>query len=484
MHVKFISFPIFFVFFTSCVFTSRNAGQIASRALLAEAENLEEISETYSDAFKNDDFSEKKISKLTDEELDYAWTVVASIKKEYTIPWLENIFKEIEKRLNPANINIFQDKVSWFVSIYTQFGMWEKAYSLQAKYKQFGIKISPEKLIYGTDAGIEGWRVLTYSQEEKTAEVKYSGLNRGDHLVLFISEGCGFSKMAIESIVKNDKLKKIIAEYGTVITDSFNYQWAEELKRNLKIDRIYSSYSEKEIKGIAGKGSPHMLFLHNGSIVFETGGVDPENTAEILLKDFNEGLEALINAKNNNEVTEDRFINGNIIFESRESKDKNTTPLFVDYADYLSKPWDMYVLGYIDTVVVLKGCLRFQSFLAMCWNKSEEDCDNIRNKFRFCVPDKNNSAKPFSIRKLLKGVLPAHKIEFARSIITKDGHIISAYMGGIKKDLGEKKAKEIAQKLAGQSPQFDTACEITENAGTGTKTINAVSKKGYFCLAE
>ena len=78
---------------------------------------------------------------------------------------------------------------------------------------------------------------------------------------------------------------------------------------------------------------------------------------------------------------------------------------------------------------------------------------------------------------LLKGVSPSHKIEFARSIITKDGHIISAYLGGIEKDLGKAKAKEIASKLAGQEPQFGTVCEISENAETGEKTIKAASKK-------
>ena len=163
---------------------------------------------------------------------------------------------------------------------------------------------------------------------------------------------------------------------------------------------------------------------------------------------------------------------------------KPKSPFALNYESLFKEPGDMYVLNFINGVIVVKGCIHYQSYRAMCWNKSKEDCDNIKKSIRFCVPDKNNSLKPFSIRKLLKGVSPKHKIEFARSIITKDGHIISAYLGGIEKDLGKAKANEIAKKLAGQEPQYDMACEITENAKTGTKTINAVIKKGYFCLAE
>ncbi len=121
---------------------------------------------------------------------------------------------------------------------------------------------------------------------------------------------------------------------------------------------------------------------------------------------------------------------------------------------------------------------------SVCLGKTNDECSEIRKFIRFCVPDKEHFPKKLSLYLLLKGVSPSHKIEFARSIITKDGHIISAYLGGIEKDLGKAKAKEIASKLAGQEPQFGTVCEISENAETGEKTIKAASKKGYFCLAE
>ena len=483
--IAILSFVV--ILFSSCGMFMRTPGRLAEKALLLETENNIDIAESYSNAFRFSDFSEKNLHKLNDTELDYLWNVVSNIKNPNRTEWLENIFKEKENRFHVTgkNINMIKDCISWLADIYVSSGLWDKAYSLQAEYPYLELQINPKRLIYGTDSGKLGWRVLEYSEDENSANVKYSGLDKGSQIVMYMSNGCSYAEMALAAISKTEELKKIFSSSATVMLETFDNDYAKEIKAATGVKNIYYKYSDKEINSIASEGSPKFLFLHHGKTVFEIDGVSKENTADVLLKEFHEGIEILEKESKDVVVSKVNFAMPSDISLTKASDfSRPKSPFALAYSEYFYEPWDMYVLDFINGVIIANNCVRYQSYRAMCWNKSEEDCDNVRNKFRFCVPEKNNSAKPFSIRNLLKGVSPKHKIEFARSIITKDGHIISAYLGGIEKDLGKAKAKEIAAKLAGQEPQFGTVCEISENQDTGAKTISPVSKKGYFCLAE
>lgn len=86
----------------------------------------------------------------------------------------------------------------------------------------------------------------------------------------------------------------------------------------------------------------------------------------------------------------------------------------------------------------------------------------------------------FTMAVLLEGISPERKTEFARSIITKNGHIISAYIGGLEQETGTVKVRQTAFSIAGRKPLYDTVCRISDNAD---KTV-PIAEKGYFCVPD
>lgn len=503
---KCLIFPVLILLYACSAFNrpERNAGQIAAAALIEDSETeaevffrrtapsggYKEFYERYADTFRDEDFSPEKLSKYTDEELFYLDSAISKLKSVNSIFWLENLFHELEKRSaeKPEYLHKLDSWASWIHLRFMSKGMWDKAYSFKADYPDFDYHSMPERISYGSGMGKKGWRVLEMSADGKTAEVKYSGLDKGKDIVMLVSEGCHYSLDAIKAIETYAELKNAVSKYGTVIADNASYAWQKELGKKLGVKKVYMTYSEDEINSISAEGYPEILFLYNGKNVHRISGVDTRKPDLGFTKEFQEGLAALEKAEKEDKANADKIrkvISADVKKESQETSPiaELKSPVILNYSGLLKKSLDINVFDFVNNMAVHSGCL-ISARAAFCSFISTAECKTIHKQFDYCISDKEHFPKNLSMYLLLKGVSPKHKIEFARSIITKDGHIISAYLGGIEKDLGKAKAKEIASRLAGQEPQFDTVCEIAENAETGEKTIKAASKKGYFCLAE
>ena len=295
-----------------------------------------------------------------------------------------------------------------------------------------------------------------------------------------ISWNCSFADVAIEAIMTTPELKKIFLEFGSIIGTEFDIKAQQTWKNQLNLDKIYCRFSKEEIKQIATESSPHFFFLKDGKVFYEFSGVFTDEPAIGLLSRFHKGMEAVSSETENIKPAEK---NDNAKkTHSKKTLEKRVSPFFLNYSYFLNRAWDMHTLLFINRINIVNGCVRTTSISALAQNIPPNEFEQNLDDLLFCP--KKDSKINYSVAKILQGVSPAHKIEFARSIITKDGHIISAYIEGIEKDLGKAKAKKIAAKLAGQEPQFDTVCEISENQDTGAKTISPVSKKGYFCVID
>lgn len=464
---------------TSCLLSS--PGRIVQQAALEIGEyNIKDYA-IYESKFSDASFSDKQLKKYSDEQIDYLLDIVNAFKNSNAIYWYEKLFYEKERRIK--NRKATNTSLDWYAlilnTLYLDNSMAEKAYSFQAAYPYISFPELPEKIIYSKKMGKPGWRVFDLSADGKNATVVSSGFDKGKHIVMSVSWNCSFADAAIEAIMTTKELKKLFLEFGSIVGTEFDVKSQYVWKKQLNMDRIYCRFSKGEIKQIDVDSSPHFFFLKDGQVLYDFSGVFTDEPALGLVSRFHKGMSA-ISKESCETLDKEKGIESKSL--SKKTIGTRLSPFFLKYNDFLSNAWDMHILLLINRVNIVNGCVRTTSVSALAQNTPSGEFEQHLDDILFCP--KKDDKKNLSIAKTLKGVSPAHKIEFARSIITKDGHIISAYMGGIKKDLGEKKAKEIAQKLAGQSPQFDTACEITENAGTGTKTINAVSKKGYFCLAE
>ncbi|MBO4556832.1 MAG: hypothetical protein J5706_08735, partial [Elusimicrobiales bacterium] len=371
---------------------------------------------------------------------------------------------------------------------YISKGMIENAFALQNKYHNIALPELPDKIIIEKSSGNIGWRVYDIEDKGKTVILKNSIFDKGSHIIMSVSWGCEFAEMAMEVIITNPWLKDVFMRYGSILGKSLNIKSQWDWKQQLGINKVYSRYKDNEIKSLQTLDSPHFFFMQDGEVVYDFSGVfqDEENLG--LTKRFKEGLNLLEEAANSGK---NQVLNlPNISKENSDVEKKNIkrkSPFFVAYCDFFNKARDWQVLKFLNKMFVLpNNCVAPASVAGIGQNHTTKEMGKIISDIRFCKKNKKeqNLEEAISMFKLLKNVSPSHKVEFAQSIITKDGHIISAYIEGIEKDLGKAKAKKIAAKLAGQEPQFDTVCEISENAETGEKTIKTASKKGYFCLAE
>ncbi|MBO4556182.1 MAG: hypothetical protein J5706_05420, partial [Elusimicrobiales bacterium] len=419
--------------------------------------------------------------KYSDEQIDYLLDIVNTFKNPNALHWYESLFYEKERRIK--NDVIKKTSIDWYALIlndlYIDNSMVEKAYAFQAEYPYIDFPKLPDRLVYSKKMGKKGWRVFDLSKDGREATVVSSGFDKGKHIVMSISWDCSFADAAIEAIMTTPKLKKIFLEFGSIVGTKFDIKSQKIWKNQLNMDRIYCRFSKGEIPQIATDLSPHFFFLKDGKVIYEFSSVFSDEPSMGLLSRFDKGMKLISEETDNNKIF---YKNRKENAFSKSTSENRLSPFFVIYKNLLDRAWDMHTLLFINRVNIVNGCIRTTSISALAQNVPTSEFERNLDNILFC--QKNNDKHLFSLAKTLEGVSVPHKIEFARSIITKDGHIISAYLGGIEKDLGKAKAKEIAAKLAGHEPQFDTVCEIAENKDTGAKTLSPVSKKGYFCVID
>ena len=476
---------LIFPFLCSCSLFSYNAGKIAYKFNLDYAENRIDNASIYENKFKDSDFIKDNLKKYSDEQIDYLLDTLSFFSSDKSLEWTEKVLAEKSLREKQSNT---PRPYEWYAENlqrdYLRKGKLEKAFELQAKYPELSLSKLPERVITEKSAGNVGWRIYDIAEDGSTVILKDSQLAKGKHIVMYVSWGCEFADMAIEAIMTNPELRQAFIEKGVVIGNYLDIKEHQAWKKELGLKNVYSKYSADEIAPLASKDSPTFLFMSDGKVKYEFDSVFPNEESMGLLTRFRNGLKAL------SEDDKDSELKTQEISKQAQSapikRDKRKSPFFVEYSDYLRLAMDFKVLQFLNKIIISSNCVYSTSLAAIAETNKIADLGRVNNDIEFCPgktgkPDKTKTFKMFDI---LKDVSSAHKIEFARSIITKDGHIISAYIEGIEKDLGKAKAKKIAAKLAGQEPQYGTVCEISENAETGEKTIKAASKKGYFCLAE
>lgn len=467
-------------FLSSCISLRHNLGRTASKFCFEAAENKidDKIKNTYKSKILPADFTDERMRGYTDQELDGILDMLGHFKELNYIVWREKTLTEKSRRMLDNNSRTTPD---WYANniqkAYLSKGLIEQAYILQNKYHTSELSELPEQVIIEKSSGKQGWRIFDISDDGKAAIIKDSRLWTGKHIVLSVSWGCEFADAAIETILQNKELKSLFLEFGTILGTTFNLKEQVSWKKQTGMKRVYTRYSDNEIKVLSKLDSPGFYFIQDGAVKHEFDGVflDEENLG--LSKRIKEGIKKFEN-DNKIDKTDDK-----INIESTETTNLRNSPFILTYSDFLYKARDWQVLQMINNTILVKGCIISESVSGIAENNSKKEKNKILNDMDFCIKKTEDTSENTRLYNLLKDVRPGHKIEFARSIVTRDGHIISAYAGGIQKDLGRKKAMEIAERLTGTKPEYNTACAVSTD-GNGRKTIKPVPRRGWFCAVE
>ena len=492
---SFLMFFMFFVAFYGC--SVQKNEQIAEKFAFDSANDPEFSSREkfpeYAAKLKKNGFSRQALHRYSESGIDYMLDLLAYSKNPEHLDFYEKTLEEKSLRLSEKS------SVSWHLrniqKAYMNAGMPQKAYDLREKYKkEYSISL-PEK-IEDLSGGKKGWRAYSLKDGGKTLAIIDTGLDKGEHIVATGYWGDGaFNSVA--DISESVWLRRVFFALGTVVADGFSRQWQQLWLETFPIDRIYSKFSYDEMPIFDRPESPAFYFLKDGKIVYSFAGIEKGNETSYMGSHFREGLKALYGEAGAErfsgieksplpqlKMPEERAIPQ----EEFEKTAYPETPFYLDYGKILemSQPWQ--TLKFINRAEIYKGCLAAGNYSGIAQHYLPEKYQRTAIEMDFCKPllgYQKGSRENAKMADILQGVSPEHRIEFAKSIITKDGHIISAYIGGIEQDLGKEKAAGIAKTLAGDNVQYGVSCEIEETpGGDSPKQLTRTEKEGHFCFAE
>ena len=492
---------IVFAAFALCSCNANKSAQISERFAFDSAQNVDFSSREkfadYAKNLENGDFTKGNLHKCSERDIDYMLDMLSYAKKPEHLELFEKTLEEKASRLPDI------DRISWYLHIlqksYMDAGLPQKAYALREKYSKAHSISLPEKL-EDLSGGRKGWLAYAIKDGGNTLAIVDTGLDKGEHIVVTGYWGIG-AFGSFGEISQSVWLRRVFFELGTIVADGFSRQWQQLLLEVFPMERIYSRFSHDDMAVLDRPESPTFYFLKDGNIVYSFTGIKKGDETGYLGQHFRKGLVALYG-----ENGADRFsgIEKKPLPQLKMPEEKDIpqeeferlahpkAPFYLDYGKVLERAQPWQALKFINRAEIYKGCLAAGNFSGIAQQYSPEDYDRIAREMDFCKPllgYQAGSRENAKMADLLQGVSPESRIEFARSIITKDGHIISAYLGGIEKDLGKAKAKEIAAEiaktLAGDNIQYGFSCEIEESpGGDSPKQLARTEKEGHFCTAE
>lgn len=487
-------FLIVFAAFALCSCNANKSAQIAERFAFDSAQNVDFSSRekfaNYAENLKKGDFT--KLHKCSESDIDYILDMLSYAKKPEHLELFEKTLEEKASRLSDI------DRISWYLHIlqqsYMDAGLPQKAYALREKYSKAHSISLPEKLEDLSD-GRKGWRAYAIKDSGNTLAIVDTGLDKGEHIVVTGYWGIGAFE-SVGEISQSVWLRRVFFELGTIVADGFSRQWQQLWLEVFPMERIYSRFSHDDMAVLDRPESPTFYFLKDGNIAYSFTGIKNGDETGYLGQHFRKGLVALYgeNGAGRFSGIEKKPLpqlkmpeEKDIPQEEFERLAHPKAPFYLDYGKVLERAQPWQALKFINRAEIYKGCLAAGNFSGIAQQYSPEDYDRIAREMDFCKPMLGVGPEAYAnlkMTEILENLSPEGRIEFAKSIKTRNGHVISAYIGGLEQVAGTEKARQFAEILSGKKPQYDSTCEITENPETGEKIVKSVDKKGYFCLAE
>jgi len=441
----------------------------------------------YAANLKKRDFTKRRLHKYPDKDIDYMLDMLSYAKKAEHLALFEKTLEEKTARLAD------KASISWYLRIlqkrYMNAGMPQKAYELREKYKDVYSIPLPEKY-EDQSGGKKGWRAYALKNRGKILAITDTGLERGEHIVV-----TGYWGSALDSLWEISQsvwLRRVFWELGTVVADGFSMQWQQAWLDSFPIDRIYSVFSYEDMTALDKAESPAFYFLKDGKTVYSFTGIKKGIETSYMGLHFRHGLKALYGKDGAERFSgiEKKPVPQLRMPEERDIPQKEfellsypKAPYYLDYGKVMEKAQPWQILKFINRTEIYNGCLAAGNFSGMAQHYAPYEYRKIIRGMDFCMPRRGYEAGTdgnFTMAELLEGISPERKTEFARSIITKNGHIISAYIGGLEQEAGTEKTKQIVFSLTGRKPLYDTVCRISDNAD---KTV-PIAEKGYFCVPD
>lgn len=149
--------------------------------------------------------------------------------------------------------------------------LFDRARDLQERFPAIITGKLPE-IVVPEPAPAGNWLAYELLDGGKRAKLRSLRLQRGAHMIMAFSPGCGVSARAVREIMADAELGPVFEAGAVLVSRRFDAAGVEDIKKETGLERVYIAHKWGDFPGVNFMTSPWVFFLKDGKVVSDMRG--------------------------------------------------------------------------------------------------------------------------------------------------------------------------------------------------------------------